>query len=80
MTTKEKAKELFEKMVENAYNSPFQEIDKTNYNAKQCALICVNEIIDDRINDLDDDDLGDSEDVYMLINYWKEVKIEIDKL
>lgn len=55
MTPKEKAIELFEKMY-------FQ--TTTKYDAKQCALIAVDELIQNT-------------DVY---SYWDEVKSEIEKL
>jgi len=63
MTPKEKAKELFEKMYFET---------TTKYDAKQCALIAINEIIDSltikNYSDVDD------------YEYWKEVKQEIENL
>jgi len=63
MTPKEKAKELFEKMYFET---------TTKYDAKQCALIAINEIIDSltikNYSDVDD------------YEYWKEVKQEREKL
>ena len=56
---KEKANELLDKMT--------MEIGK--FNAKQCALIAVNEIL--RINSVDKD--------LELSDYWEEVKQEIEK-
>jgi hypothetical protein len=71
MTPKEKAKELFDKMHEEIYN---RDMYNDLYRAKQCALIAVDEILEDnRIN-------------YMLLgvgigkHYWKEVKQEIENL
>ena len=64
MIPKEKAIELFDK-----FNKP----DTTHYpyvhNAQQCALIAVDEIID---NIVDDDK--------QVLNYWAEVKQEIKNL
>lgn len=64
MTPKEKAIELFDKML--------NEIDKTcddYFTAKQCALIAVDEIIKDKkmFNQIS-------------VEYWEEVKQEIEKL
>ena len=56
---KEQANELLDKMT--------MEIGK--FNAKQCALIAVNEIL--RINSVDKD--------LELSDYWEEVKQEIEK-
>ena len=72
MTPKEKAQELFDKMflvIENKgmYDDLFK--------AKQCALIAVDEIINTlsiepiRVNNK-----------YQTLNYWQEVKQEIEKL
>lgn len=62
MTPKEKATQLIDKML-YCYQG---HIDK--YTAKQCALIVVDELID---NGIDDDK--------QILNYWKEVKQEINK-
>ncbi len=71
MTPKEKAEELVNKF--NYGNKHFLMPD-----AKQCALISVDEII----NCLDDDDLyiqGES-NIDDFVNYYEEVKQEIEKL
>lgn len=65
MTPKEKAEELFEKMYEYAI---FDEA------AKQCALIAVDEILK-AVNDPDETFLSKDG-----IDYWQEVKKEIEKL
>jgi len=62
MTPKEKAEELIDKMT--------MEIGK--FNAKQCALIAVDEIIKALRKDLAVFELGKG--------FWQEVKIEIEKL
>jgi hypothetical protein len=58
MTPKEKAKELFQKyrLLENG------ESWINNYNSKQCASICVDEILSTYI------------DIDPKLSYWKEVK------
>jgi len=76
MTPKEKAKELVEKYYQ--YGFPI-EIDRTIYfevdyqNAKQCALIAVDEIIREV-------DWHDFETPNKVLNYWQEVKQEIEKI
>jgi hypothetical protein len=65
MSPKERAKELVDKFKKNtrAYNETNGWEDSA-YDAKQCALIAVHEIL--KITARDD--------------YWKEVKNEIEKL
>ena len=65
MTPKEKAKSLVGRM-ERSKDMPYQY-------AKQCALIAVQELID-QCHSYRDIDLGASFD------YWTEVKEEIEKL
>jgi hypothetical protein len=65
MTAKEKAKELVEKFTFNC-----RECD----NAKQCALIAVDEILDDDMYGMDEELFEER------INYWEEVKQEIELL
>jgi len=71
MTPKEKAKELVEKfeLIERAER---YEDELNLFEAKQCALICVEEILNDNPNIYDSDRLNHK--------YWKEVKEEIEKL
>jgi hypothetical protein len=70
MTPKEKANELGNSM----YNGSIFDYDKQGHlkeivNAKRCALIAVDEIISLL-----------SKDLNHLVNYWFEVKQEIEKL
>ncbi len=60
MTAKEKAKELVDKYWD------FHLLRLEDYEAKQCALICVDEILEECL------DIKES--------YWQEVKQEINKL
>lgn len=75
MTSKEKAKELFDKFY---YVIPSFELPIDDQVAKECALIAVDEIIDCLL----DDDLyikeGTNFDIF--IKYWNQVKEEIEKL
>lgn len=72
MRTKDKAKELVEKFLPYSYYHEMDDSINRNYqqedNAKQCALIAVDEILNNCIKDI--------ADVY----YWKKVKQEINKL
>jgi hypothetical protein len=61
MTSKEKAEELINKMYQCS-------IDGLEFNAKQCALIAVNEIY------------NEIHTYYERYEYWEEVKQEIEKL
>ena len=63
MTAKEKALELVSKMCLLDYR------DENIIIAKQCALICVDEMLEE---------LG--EELKLAYNYWQEVKQEINKL
>ena len=72
MTPKEKAEELFNKMLDKAY-----EIDCFGGEymiAKRCALIAVDEIFELYYPAEDLDELDDH------ITYWEDVKQEIEKL
>jgi hypothetical protein len=73
MTPKEKAKELVDKMYQHQWRKDTIEFR----NAKQCALIAVDEI-DDIYQKLTPKD----DPYYFLLEleYWEEVKNEIDKL
>ena len=72
MTAKDKAKELVEKMLgdNNHYLNQNIEIDKLI--AKQCALICVDEIIRNEVNTTMHP--NDS-----IMDYWQEVKQELNQ-
>jgi hypothetical protein len=68
MTPKEKAQELFENMY---YKIESDELGKDEESAKECALIAVDEIIDEY------------QKIFPNVNrrnYWDEVKQEIEKL
>lgn len=69
MTPKEKAEEMFHKFYGvKAYN---EMCNMTMFEAKQCALIAVDEII----NNINTSSLYFSD-----IMYWRQVKNEIEKL
>ena len=70
MTPKERAEELFDKMFKKIYNKNMYD---DLYTAQQCALIAVDEIIIQ---------LLECGEIWMKrrIDYWQEVKQEIEKL
>jgi hypothetical protein len=71
MTPKEKAKELYDKFY---MAIPSDEMGLSDEAAKQCALIAVNEILK-AVNNPDE--------TYLMkhsVNYWTEVKQEIENI
>jgi hypothetical protein len=75
MTTKDKAKELIENFLNNIEDRTGTFL-LSNYSAKQCALIAVDEIIKELVDYKFNNDMDDQHS----INYWQEVKTEIKKL
>ena len=69
MTPKEKAIELYKKLVIHIQRYDEYVDERSKINAKQCALIVVDEIIKDKkaFNQIS-------------IEYWEDVKQEIEKL
>ena len=67
MTPKEKAEELVNRFHKYTWNG---EDNLDNKNAKQCALIAVDEILKELPEDYQND----------IWSYWPEVKEEIEKL
>jgi hypothetical protein len=82
MTPKEKAKELFEKFY--LIESPNGSCQMTKHEARQCALIAVEEVIEiisdlDSLNDRTEDNLL-TDSINWKYYYWRDVKTEIEKL
>ena len=71
MTAKEKAEELVERFLETQSNT--EEL----YDAKQCALICVDEIINTGVHT---DYIKVDGYMLSLFEFYTEVKQEIEKL
>jgi hypothetical protein len=73
MTPKKKAKELFLKFRQIPPFSPYTGIDDGE--AKQCALIAVDEIINSNphSNPL-------NTEVHSTMDFWQRVKIELEKI
>lgn len=90
MTPKEKAEDLFSKFIDEIPPNQekdinkFMEVDREA--TKQCALIAVDEILLSRKDDSQFDDTlwAGGSDMYtmhpMYLNYWLEVKKEIEKI
>jgi len=72
MTPKEKAYQLFENMY---YKIESDELGKDEESAKQCALIAVDEILNLMIKEFKWDVKHNGN-----IEYWQEVKQEINNL
>jgi len=71
MSPKEKAEELFDKMMYHImYNC---QPTLSEMVAKQCALIAVDEIIEEVVES------ADNEVKFMRVIYWEKVKQEINK-
>ena len=86
MTPQEKAKELFDRYC---WAIRIDETDSGYFSnviyAKDCALIAVDEVLNLDLHDVGDyrNDQSSSDDfstVTWYINYWEEVKNEIEKL
>ncbi len=81
MAAKEKAKELVDKFKPNAYIGACEDDDELMelYHSKQCALIAVDEIVKTLNEDIKDINVVGNV-LLDLIDYWREIKQEIDKL
>ena len=77
MTPQEKAKELFKKMYQVRSVSGS---DISKYFAKQCAIIAVDEILNNNCGSHTDEASAINEEIYCDEYYWQEVKQEIGKL
>ena len=85
MTPKEKAQDLFDKMHWSMPH-PSTTNAETYIISKRCAIVAVDEIILSRKDDSQFDDTlwAGGSDMYtmhpMYLNYWQEVKQEIENL
>ena len=82
MTPKEKAEELigkFTKLDIEVFGEFDGYLTMKNHDAKECALIAVDEIIKTLNEDIRDLDVRGNV-LLDLIEYWREVKQEIEKL
>jgi hypothetical protein len=84
MTPKEKAIELVNKFKSNVYKKAFADTDfmydryygLDDEMAKQCALIAVDEILEEYKEDYKDI----HKDIFTIYSWWKQVKTEIENL
>ena len=84
MTPKEKTIELVNKFKSNVYKKAFADTDfmydryygLDDEMAKQCALIAVDEILEEYKEDYEDI----HKDIFTIYSWWKKVKKEIDAL
>jgi hypothetical protein len=81
MTSKEKAIELVNKMFAppNCVIINRRQFGKT-FLAKQCALIAVDEILNNNCGSYTDESNATNNEIYCDEYYWQEVKTEIEKL
>jgi hypothetical protein len=79
MTPKEKANKLFGKFAMYLRANLMYD-EEANEDAKQCALIAVDEIINSNPYKLSLEGKFLTEHITYDINYWEEVKQEIEKL
>lgn len=77
MTPKEKAIELVNKFIEftRVFDDCSGWVDDI-ISAKQCALIAVDEILNEYREDYEEV----NKDIYTIYSWWQEVKQEIEKL
>lgn len=77
MTPQEKAMQLVDDYMdlsdEQEYNTP-------RYMTKEMAIQCALRTVDEIINELDHTPFADDDYCEWKINYWQEVKTEIEKL
>lgn len=77
MTPKEKAMQLVDQYMdlsdEQEYNTP-------RYMTKEMAIQCALRTLDEIINELDHTHFADDDYCEWIINYWNEVKKEIEKI
>jgi hypothetical protein len=83
MTPKEKAKELVEKYMNLEFEIGGQYdgyLSVKLQDAKQCALIAVDEILNNNCGSYTDESNATNNEIYCDEYYWEEVKQEIEKL
>ena len=75
MTPKEKAKEIVKSMYGNIFDGgQYEDAEDAWYRSKQCALIAVDEILKANPYEVSKTDMDST------IDYWMEVKQEIENL
>jgi hypothetical protein len=79
MTPKEKANDLVNNMFNCDNSTPEKSMAMLLIHSKQCALIAVDEILEN-LNKISKDLISFDYQPYSHLNYWNEVKHEIEKL
>ena len=79
MTPKQEAKDLVDSFRPFTRNEREKGLSSRDLNSKQCALICVFEILKDKAKYLTGTDKLNGK-ISWKWEYWQEVKQEIDKL
>jgi hypothetical protein len=80
MTPKEKAEEIYNKLVVHIQSYDEYVDDRSKFNTIKCALITVDEIINSNPYKLSLEVKYETEHITYDINFWEEVKKEIEKL
>jgi hypothetical protein len=76
MTAEEKANQFANRFVtKSVFDMTYEELQEERIRAKKCALIAVQEVINANPHSN-----PFNTDVYSTMNYWLEVKEEIEKL
>lgn len=74
MTPKEKAKALYDRFSLHTTHLLDPEVEKVKWNAKQCALIAVDEILNDY------EIFNEKHKSYKVPSFWQDVKRELENL
>jgi hypothetical protein len=80
MTPQQRAQMIYNKLVVHIQRYDEYVDDRSKFNAKQCALIAVDEIINSNPYKLSLEGKFLTEHITYDINFWEEVKKEIEKL
>lgn len=85
MTTEQKAKEIYDRMLYQIVLTGDVNPEQTKKRAKQCALICVKQILKSRptypyAHEIGIEVRGLRSNIDFPEKYWQEVKQEIEKL
>lgn len=86
-TPQEKAKELVERFENHSKHTEYVDDNRYKHNStlslyhtKQCALICVDELLNATKTKITKFDRSTVRNIYIESNYWHTVKQEIEKL
>jgi hypothetical protein len=80
MTPQQKAQEIYNKLVVHIQRYDEYVDDRSKFNTIKCALIAVDEIINSNPYKLSLEGKFLTEHITYDINFWEEVKNEIEKL